>query len=52
MPAEAGSISQPLVLVEELRVRLELCIGLCAATFTFSLVILTLRSPPVSCNCI
>jgi hypothetical protein len=30
--------------------RLELCIGLCAATFTFSFVILTLRPPPVSFN--
>lgn len=50
MPAEAGSISQPVVLVEEFRARLELCIGLCAATFTFSFVILTLRPPPVSFN--
>jgi hypothetical protein len=45
MPAEAESISQRLVLVEEFRARLELCcIGLCAAAFTFSLVNLTLRS--------
>jgi hypothetical protein len=48
-----GAISRAPVLVEveELRICLVVCIGLCAATFTFSLAILTLRISHGSYNC-
>jgi len=42
MLAEAGSISQPLVLMEGFWIHLVRCIGLCAAAFAYRLLDLTL----------